>query len=116
MSTDEEAYESVLLVIKECYVYRIPPRATSRGYKASDWDVTQFLWQGGVDAFINLELFAVCPYKLDGSTVEAVMDSSRYFVLTLVDPGSGKKAFIGLGFPERSMSFDFNVALQDHVK
>ncbi|KAJ3213524.1 hypothetical protein HDU67_002810 [Dinochytrium kinnereticum] len=131
---DDDLYESVLLVIKECYVYR-----------ASDWDVSQFLWQGrlrviakGDNAFINLEdsstgknstysthlinhlnvgeLFAVCPYKLDNTTVEAVTDSSRYFVLTIVDPGSGKHAFIGLGFPERSMSFDFNVALQDHAK
>lgn len=126
----EDDYESVLLVIKECMVYRIPPRATSRGYRASDWDVNQFLWEGrlriiakGDDLFINLEdkttgeLFAQCPYNMDdGTSVEPVLDSSRYFVLTIVDKTSGKHAFIGIGFPERSFAFDFNVAIQDHVK
>ncbi|KAI9326497.1 hypothetical protein DFJ73DRAFT_632530 [Zopfochytrium polystomum] len=125
----DDAYESVLLVVKECMVYRIPPRANSRGYRASDWDVNQFLWKGrlrvvakGDDLFIKLEdsttgeLFAQCPYNMDGTSVEPVLDSSRYFVLTIVDIASGKHAFIGMGFPERSWAFDFNVAIQDHVK
>ncbi|KAJ3136571.1 hypothetical protein HK100_001513 [Physocladia obscura] len=126
---DDDRYESVLLVIRECTAYRIPPRNSAKGYKAADWDVNSFLWKGrlriiakGDDCFINLEdgttgeLFAACPYPPDGSTVEPVLDSSRYFVLTLVDKASGRKAFIGMGFPERSYAFDFNVALQDHVK
>ncbi|KAJ3320648.1 hypothetical protein HDU76_000260 [Blyttiomyces sp. JEL0837] len=126
---DDDTYESVLLVIKECMVYRIPPRATSRGYRASEWDVASFLWSGrlrviakGDACFINLEdsktgeLFAQCPYNLDGTSVESVLDSSRYFVLNIVDKASGKHAFVGMGFPERAWAFDFNVALQDHVK
>ncbi|KAJ3050875.1 hypothetical protein HDU99_008553 [Rhizoclosmatium hyalinum] len=126
---DDDHYESVLLVIRECTAYRIPPRHRAQGYKAGDWDVNSFLWKGrlriiakGDACFINLEdgttgeLFATCDYPPDGSTVEPVLDSSRYFVLTLVDKASGRKAFIGMGFQERSDAFDFNVALQDHVK
>ncbi|KAJ3064274.1 hypothetical protein HDU98_012287 [Podochytrium sp. JEL0797] len=129
MDPEDDRYESVLLVIRECTAYRIPPRASAKGYKASDWDVNSFLWKGrlriisrGDDCYINLEdsttgeLFAMCPYPPDGSTVEPVLDSSRYFVLTLVDKASGRKAYIGMGFVERSDAFDFNVALQDHAK
>ncbi|KAJ3162121.1 Adaptin ear-binding coat-associated protein 2 [Geranomyces michiganensis] len=104
----------------------IPPRATTRGYRASDWDVTQHLWSGrlritasATRATIRLEdantgdLFAAAPYEPDGTTVEPVADSSRYFVMRIVDPGSGQHAFVGVGFPERGWAFDFNVALQD---
>ncbi|TPX70437.1 hypothetical protein SpCBS45565_g01815 [Spizellomyces sp. 'palustris'] len=138
-------YESVLLVIRECYVYRY-----STGVKAwllslwlmrqvagflhvrqpadTDWDVNQHLWTGrlrviakGDNAVIQLEdantgdIFAVCPYDPQSNSVEPVLDSSRYFVLKIVDQSAGHHAFVGMGFPDRSQAFDFNVALQDHV-
>lgn len=123
-------YESVLLVIRECFVYRIPPLGSSKGYKAAEWDVNSFLWSGrlriisvgGKKCYIKLEdastgeLFAQCEYKEDNNSVEPVLDSSRYFVLRIEDQASGKHAYIGMGFQERSEAFDFNVALQDFTK
>lgn len=125
-----EDYESVLLVIRECFVYRIPPLGSSKGYKAAEWDVASFLWSGrlrvisvgGKKCFIKLEdantgeLFAQCEYREDNNSVEPVIDSSRYFVLRIEDQASGKHAYIGMGFQERSEAFDFNVALQDFTK
>ncbi|KAL4658522.1 adaptin ear-binding coat-associated protein 2-like [Arapaima gigas] len=125
----EETYESVICVKPEVHVYRIPPRATNRGYRAADWKLEEPAWSGrlritakGKVAFIKLEdktsgeLFAQAPVEqYPGSSVEAVTDSSRYFVVRIED-GNGRHAFIGLGFADRGDSFDFNVALQDHFK
>ncbi|XP_050022836.1 NECAP-like protein CG9132 isoform X1 [Dermacentor andersoni] len=124
-----EDYESVLLVKNEVFVYKIPPRTTNRGYRAADWKLDAPEWKGrmrlvtkGKECFLKLEdkisgeLFAKCPIdKYPGIAVEAVMDSSRYFVIRLQDD-NGRAAFIGIGFADRGDSFDLNVALQDHFK
>ncbi|XP_036387135.1 adaptin ear-binding coat-associated protein 2 isoform X2 [Megalops cyprinoides] len=126
---EDTGYESVICVKPEVHVYRIPPRATNRGYRAADWKLDEPAWSGrlritskGKMAFIKLEdkisgeLFAQAPVEqYPGSVVEAVTDSSRYFVVRIED-GNGRHAFIGLGFADRGDSFDFNVALQDHFK
>lgn len=62
------------------------------------------------------QLYAKCPIETyPGIAVEPVTDSSRYFVLRIQDD-HGRSAFIGVGFLDRSDSFDLNVALQDHFK
>ncbi|XP_059997279.1 adaptin ear-binding coat-associated protein 2 isoform X2 [Lagenorhynchus albirostris] len=126
---EEGEYESVLCVKPEVHVYRIPPRATNRGYRAAEWQLDQPSWSGrlritakGQVAYIKLEdrtsgeLFAQAPVdQFPGTAVESVMDSSRYFVIRIED-GNGRRAFIGIGFGDRGDAFDFNVALQDHFK
>ena len=124
-----ETYESVLLVKSEVFVFKIPPRSTNRGYRAADWNLQEPSWtgrmrlvsQGNVVAIkledkVTGELFAKCPIETyPGIAVEPVTDSSRYFVLRIQDD-NGRSAFIGVGFLDRSDSFDLNVALQDHFK
>ncbi|XP_028302805.1 adaptin ear-binding coat-associated protein 2 [Gouania willdenowi] len=126
---EDNSYESMLCVKPEVHVYRIPPRASNRGYRAADWKLDEPAWSGrmkitakGKMAFIKLEdkntgeLYAQAPVEqYPGCVVEAVTDSSRYFVIRIED-GNGRHAFIGLGFADRGDSFDFNVALQDHFK
>ncbi|XP_046824157.1 NECAP-like protein CG9132 [Vespa velutina] len=124
-----ETYESVLLVKSEVFVFKIPPRSTNRGYRAADWNLQEPSWTGRMrlvsqgDAIaikledkITGELFAKCPIEqYPGIAVEPVTDSSRYFVLRIQND-NGRSAFIGVGFLDRSDSFDLNVALQDHFK
>ncbi|XP_073700338.1 adaptin ear-binding coat-associated protein 2 [Garra rufa] len=129
MADSNDQYESVLCVKPEVHVYRIPPRSSNRGYRAADWKLEEPAWSGrmkitakGKVAYIKLEdkntgeLFAQAPVdQYPGIIVEAVTDSSRYFVIRIED-GNGRHAFIGVGFADRGDSFDFNVALQDHFK
>nr|CAG4652254.1 EOG090X0G5X [Triops cancriformis] len=124
-----EDYENVLLVKPEAFVFKIPPRTTNRGYRAADWNLAAPDWTGrlrivakGDECTLKLEdkisgeLFAKCPIdQYPGTAIEAVSDSSRYFVIRIQDD-SGRSAFIGIGFTDRSDSFDLNVTLQDHFK
>lgn len=126
----DDDYERVLLVKNQCFVYRLPPRpSVSRGYRAADWKLDEPQWtcrmrivSKSEKVVIKLEdkvsgnLFAKAPIDTyPGVAIESVSDSSRYFVLRIMDD-SGRTAFIGVGFQDRGDSFDFNVALQDHFK
>ncbi|ESK94156.1 adaptin ear-binding coat-associated protein 1 [Moniliophthora roreri MCA 2997] len=120
--------ESVLHIAREVSVYKVPGLKVNEGYRAQDWgDLAAPLWKGrmriiekstGVSILLEDSqtgaMFARAEYDPAKPCVEAVLDSSRYFVVRVED--SGKKAYIGLGFAERTDSFDFNVALQDYTK
>ena len=118
-------------------------------HRADDWDINKWAWEGslrvisqGDYASIRLEdaktgeLFAIAPVRPGSQVpVEAVIDSSRFFVLRIEDsppdtqPQSHTKAgcspephpharhaFSGFGFRERPLAFDFQEAVYDHVK
>ncbi|TFK42459.1 hypothetical protein BDQ12DRAFT_676233 [Crucibulum laeve] len=124
----EEDIESILYIAREISVYKIPPLKVNEGHRANEWgDLAQPLWKGRLRIIENSkgvalhfedaqtgELFARAEYDPARPSVEAVLDSSRYFVIRVED--AGKKAYIGMGFAERTDSFDFNVALQDYTK
>lgn len=129
-SSHDGTYESIGLVKPEVNVYVIPPRqSTTRKHRAADWklDSPNFVCRlkiisKGDKCLIRLEdrntgaHFATCPIDSYPSiAVESVEDSTRYFVIR-VQNDNGQQAFLGLGFADRSDSFDFNVALQDHFK
>ncbi|KAF9454616.1 adaptin ear-binding coat-associated protein 1 NECAP-1 [Macrolepiota fuliginosa MF-IS2] len=127
MDLDSEI-ESILYIGREVSVYKIPPLRANVGHRAGEWgDLADPLWKGRLriierSAGVVMqfedsqtgELFAKADYDPERPSVEAVLDSSRYFVVRVED--SGRKAYIGMGFAERTDSFDFNVALQDYTK
>jgi len=124
--------------------------------RANEWTLDSPEWTGRMrvvvksgSLLIKLEdkssgqLFAQAPVDTyPGVAIEAVSDSSRYFVIRVQDDNgtliikkilvflcpflnnlpnlnltsSGRSAFLGIGFADRSDSFDLNVALQDHFK
>jgi hypothetical protein len=124
----DDEIESILYIAREVSVFKIPPLKANEGHRATDWgDLANPLWKGRLriiersgGASLQFEdtstgeLFAKTAYDPERPSVEAVLDSSRYFVVRVED--GGKKAYIGMGFLERSDSFDFNVALQDYAK
>ncbi|KAJ8483539.1 hypothetical protein OPV22_016024 [Ensete ventricosum] len=129
---DEEAVELVLFHASECYVYLIPPRKSAASYRADEWNVNKWAWEGilkvvskGKECIIRLEdktsgeLYARA-FLREGEPhpVEPVIDSSRYFVLRVEENIGGRKrhAFIGIGFRERTEAYDFQAALHDHMK
>ncbi|CAB4268766.1 unnamed protein product [Prunus armeniaca] len=92
---EAEALELVLFQVPECYVYLIPPRKSAASYRADEWDVNKWVWEGilkviskGEECIIRLEdkntseLYArAFLRKGEPHPVEPVIDSSRYFVL-----------------------------------
>ena len=59
------------------------------------------------------ELFAKSPVS-SRHCIEAVTDSSRYFVITLLDPLTKNEATVGLGFQNAAFAFDLNAGVQDY--
>ncbi|KAH6605383.1 hypothetical protein Trco_007090 [Trichoderma cornu-damae] len=130
-----DAIQRILFVANTVHVYNIPPLTSMRGYAAASWteDPARHIFTARLrvveTSFENLDaassvkidlvledpssgqLFAASPYN-DRSAVEPVVDSSRFFAVTVKDP-QGRKAVLGIGFEERSDAFDLAVSLQE---
>ena len=122
---NDDIFEQTLCRIRRCYVYKIPPRNTGMGYRAAGW--TNQIWMGSLSVVLrgkscyveliddNKKVFASTMIREDGpSVIEPVLDSSRYFVMRIEK--DRKKAYIGVGFQERSEALDFKIALQEYKK
>jgi hypothetical protein len=51
--------------------------------------------------------------EANNKNVEPVFDSSRFFILRVVNKQSGKVALVALAFNEKNIAYDFKVALRD---
>ncbi|KAF5721957.1 adaptin ear-binding coat-associated 1 [Fusarium mundagurra] len=133
-----DAIQRILFVANAVHVYNIPPLTSTKGYSASTWTaepqrhiftarlrVVETAYESEsstnklkVDAVLedasSGQLFAAAPYTAPG-VVEPVLDSSRFFAVTVRDP-QGRKAILGIGFEERSEAFDLSIALQEARK
>lgn len=137
-------FEQTILQIKEVFVYKVPPLRSASGHRAEEWGLanpvfTGFLIikQGDTKLRIsiysyknpqslatsedNLVLFGECPIEVPPKGdityfVDAVIDSSRYYVIRLKDPKSTRTTLIGIGFRDREVAFDFKNALNEYVR
>jgi hypothetical protein len=135
-SLNEVEFWQHLLLLSEVFVYKIPPLATASGHQAEKWGLADPLFTGSLkmaqhDVKLRIVLytpdgaeFGTCPIavnpKEEGGLlrfVESVADSSRYFVLRLVDKDNEKRtAMIGIGFRERDAAFDFKNVMNEYVR
>lgn len=85
-----------LLEVDDVFVFKMPATSSASGYRAADmkeqvWDGTLKVVQKGHKAAIQLigrdgKLFCLAPVTMDGPPAyEPVADSSRYFVLRIVN-------------------------------
>ena len=65
---------------------------------------------------LYLYLLVVKPGENILGFVDAVIDSSRYYVVRIKDPKSIRTTLIGIGFREREDAFDLKNSLNEYVK
>lgn len=118
-------FERQLCMIPSGNGFKIPPLRQAEGYRCTGWEGNQ-LWTGrvrvlvkGGEARVILDdagtgkVFAEAPLD-HPNAIEPVVDSSRYFVLRVVN--GARHAFIGLGFQFRNEAFDFKSGCQEAIK
>ena len=64
---------------------------------------------------IKIDISASRPSQKLEYWVDPVTDSSRYFAVRIKDSKTGREAFIGVGFRERSDATNFRMCLDDYI-
>lgn len=140
----DNVFEQKVLSIPEVFVYKVPPLRSASGHRAEDWSLDSPIFTGCLRCYQadtklrivlyslkdtanrsvaddNVIEFAECPIEVKAketitSFVDAVIDSSRYYVLRVKDPRSSRTTMIGIGFRERESAFDFKSVLNDYLR
>ncbi|CEJ90086.1 hypothetical protein VHEMI05892 [[Torrubiella] hemipterigena] len=130
----QDSIQRILFIVPNVHVYTIPPLTSMQGHKAATWTLppSKQIFTGRirvletssspstfkVDLVIENadsgELFVAAPFA-DANVIEPATDSSRFFAVTVRDEAN-RKAFLGIGFEDRSDAFDFSVAVQQAYK
>ncbi|GMF26062.1 unnamed protein product [Phytophthora lilii] len=138
-SADAFVLERTLFSESGVWLYQVPAsQVSSLAPRADAWDPEHPFLTGSVrvlqrgDAcLVQLfepaaedappALFAQCPLQITRELaldvyVHDCVDSSRYFMLRVEDEKTGRRAFVGIGFPDRTAAFNFKATLQDYAK
>merc|ERR1719334_2749583 len=123
---DTSNLQVTLGIIKGAYLFKIPPKASAMGHMAESWP-KKAMWGGRLKVlstatectlqFEDVETDKVYLSVLINNdkdkvaTVEPAFDSSRYFALNMVKPGTSQMFELGLGFQSRDESMDFKMSL-----
>jgi len=125
----EEA-EYTLGAFTEANIYQVHPgtMSASGDFLADSWTEKHFITAVCGEILVHgervrivmkdlksRELFAECIVE-DETSVTDTVDSSRYVVMKLKDPASGRVALLGMGWRERTNAYDFKATLRDHQK
>jgi hypothetical protein len=144
MEEEATVLEQTIFTTKEVFVYKVPPLRSATGHRAEDWGLANPLFTGALKIFQadtkcrvviysyknpetlamnkeNLIEFGQCPIEVKPKEdikqfIDAVVDSSRYYVVRLKDPKSSNTVMIGIGFRERDAAFDFKSSLNEYVR
>ena len=117
-----------LTKIAQCFTFKVPSLGP-QGYSAKllkENPMGTFALEiisKGKEAVIMLKkldtgaVYVMSPIKPGGPDCYAkAFDSSRYFVLRLEDPRTGKTGSIGIGFNKREEALEFKVTVQDFLE
>eukprot|EP00485_Elphidium_margaritaceum_P007123 CAMPEP_0202709126 /NCGR_PEP_ID=MMETSP1385-20130828/21253_1 /ASSEMBLY_ACC=CAM_ASM_000861 /TAXON_ID=933848 /ORGANISM="Elphidium margaritaceum" /LENGTH=287 /DNA_ID=CAMNT_0049368291 /DNA_START=60 /DNA_END=923 /DNA_ORIENTATION=- len=127
---DTTNMQTLLGIVKEAYLFKIPPKASAMGHMADTWP-KQAMWVGrlrilstATECTLQFETVTDTEEKVylkvvlnndpdQPDTIEPAADSSRYFALNIRKPGTDQIFELGLGFQAREDAMDFNMAVGD---